>query len=59
MSWGYGGQMIYIFDDLDAVVVITTDTVRYTYDDDGDIPENRVMAYIERVMKEEVVEAVK
>ena len=59
MSWGYGGQMIYIFDDLDVVVVITTDTVRYTYDDDGDIPENRVMAYIERVMKEEVVEAVK
>jgi hypothetical protein len=51
--------MIYILDDLDAVVVITTDTVRYTYDDDGDIPENRVMAYIERVMKEEVVEAVK
>ena len=60
MSWGYGGQMIYIFDDLDAVVVITTDTVKYTYeDDDDDMPEHRVMAYIERVMKEEVVEAVK
>ena len=60
ISWGYGGQMIYMFDDLDAVAVITTDTVRYTYDaDGGDIPEDRVMAYIERVMKEEVVEAVK
>lgn len=58
MSWGYGGQMIYIFDDLDAVVVITTDTVRYTYDDDH-IPEDSVMAYLERVMEEEVIEAVK
>ena len=60
ISWGYGGQMIYIFDDLDAVVVVTTDTVKYTYEDDGNgIPEERVMAYIERVMKEEVVEALK
>ena len=64
ISWGYGGQMIYMFHDLDAVVVITTDTVRYTYDDDdddndGDVPERSVMEYIERVLKEEVVEAVK
>jgi CubicO group peptidase (beta-lactamase class C family) len=60
ISWGYGGQMIYMFDDLDAVVVITTDTVRYNYDDDdGDVPEDRVMAYIERVMQDEVLEAIK
>jgi hypothetical protein len=54
--------MIYMFHDLDAAVVITTDTVRYTYDDDdndGDVPERSVMEYIERVLKEEVVEAVK
>lgn len=60
MSWGYGGQLIYIFDDLNVVVVITTDTVGYTYEnDDDETPEDKVMAYIERVMKEEVVEAVK
>jgi CubicO group peptidase (beta-lactamase class C family) len=60
MSWGYGGQMIYIFDNLATVVVITTDTVNYTYDDDDDdIPEDKVMEYIERIMKEEVLEAVK
>ena len=59
ISWGYGGQMIYMFDDLNTVVAITTDTVNYTYDDDDDVPEDRVMAYIERVMNEEVVEAVK
>ena len=59
ISWGYGGQMIYIFDDLDVVVVITTDTARYTYDADGGIPEDKVLAYIERVMQKEVVEAVK
>jgi hypothetical protein len=59
ISWGYGGQMIYMFDDLEVVVVITTDTVKYTYEDDDDVPEDKVMAYIERVMKEEVLEAVK
>jgi CubicO group peptidase (beta-lactamase class C family) len=58
MSWGYGGQLIYIFDDLDVVVVITTDTVRYSYDDDH-MPEAKVMAYIERVMEDEVIQAVK
>jgi CubicO group peptidase (beta-lactamase class C family) len=59
ISWGYGGQMIYIFDDLDAVVVITTDTVKYTYEDNGDVPEKRVMAFIESVIKDEVLEAIK
>jgi hypothetical protein len=58
VSWGYGGQMIYIFPDLGAVVVITTDTVKYAYDD-GNIPERKVMEYIERVVKEEVLEGVK
>jgi CubicO group peptidase (beta-lactamase class C family) len=68
MSWGYGGQMIYMFDDLDAVVVITTDTVKYTYDGDAggdgdeanksDIPERTVMDYLERVLKDEVIAAV-
>jgi CubicO group peptidase (beta-lactamase class C family) len=60
ISWGYGGQMIYIFDDIGAVVVITTDTVHYNYDGKYEhIPEDRVMTYIERVMTEEVLEAVK
>jgi CubicO group peptidase (beta-lactamase class C family) len=58
VSWGYGGQMIYIFPDLGAVVVITTNTVKYAYDD-GNIPERKVMEYIERVMKEEVLEGIK
>lgn len=59
MSWGYGGQMIYMFDDLNAVVVITTDTTSTGDDDVGDEPERRVMEYMERVLKEEVVEAIK
>jgi CubicO group peptidase (beta-lactamase class C family) len=77
MSWGYGGQMIYIFDDLDAAVVVTTNTVKYTYDDEEgglqnraikgerhpsdtqNVPERSVMDYIERVVKDEVIAAVK
>lgn len=29
IAWGYGGQLIYLVDDLDLVVVVTTDTGRY------------------------------
>lgn len=59
VSWGYGGQMIYMLDDLDVVVVITTDTAGYSYEDDSDTPEDQVMAYVEGVLRDEVIEAVK